>query len=76
MSWSKKAGMKCIGLNVNERAARNIAEHAVEEYIGFSGCDGFPTNNENSTKFWPENAPGDFVVQIETKKLFINFANR
>ena len=75
MSWSARAGAKCVGLNMNERSARNMAERAVEEYIDFSGCDGYPANNEGGTEFWPENAEGDFRVRIETKKVFINFAN-
>lgn len=75
MSWSKKAGVKCVGLNMNERSARCMAEHAVESYAEFSGCGGLPANNEDSTEFWPENDPEGFVVRIETKKLFVNFAN-
>lgn len=75
ISWSKKTGVKCIGLNMNERTARNAAEHAVENYINFSGCGGLPTNNETSTRFWAENDPEGFEVKIETKKIFINFAN-
>lgn len=75
ISWSKKTGVKCIGLNMNERTARNVAEHAVENYIDFSGCGGLPTNNENGTEFWAENDPDGFFVRIEAKKLYVNFAN-
>lgn len=75
ISWSKKTGAKCVGLNMNERTARNVAEHAVENYIDFLGCGGLPTNNKNNTEFWAENDPDGFRVHIETKKLFVNFAN-
>lgn len=75
MSWSKKAGAKCVGLNMNERSARNMAERAVEDYIDFSGCGGLPANNDDSTEFWAEEDPDEFCVRIETKKIFLNFTN-
>ena len=76
ISRSRKTGAKCVGLNMNERAARNAAERAVEDYIGFSGCGGDPICNEDGTEFWAENDPEGFFVHIETKKIFINFTNR
>jgi hypothetical protein len=75
MSWSKKAGAKCEGLNTSEGSACNLAEHAVEDYIIASGCGGLPANNADSTEFWAEEDPDGFRVRIETKKIFMNFAN-
>ena len=33
MSWSPRAGTKCVGLNMNQRSAENMAMHAVENFI-------------------------------------------
>ena len=33
MSWSPRAGMKLVGLNMNQRSAENMAMHAVENFI-------------------------------------------
>lgn len=74
-SWSPR-GAKCVGVNMNQRAAQNAALHAVEEYIQISGCDGAVGENEELTEFWPENARGEFRVRIDVLKLFLNFANR
>lgn len=75
MSWSKKAGAKCEGLNVNAGSAQNLAEHVVEDYISSSGCGGLPANNRDSTEFWAEEDPDGFRVRIEAKKVFLTFAN-
>jgi len=75
MSWSQRAGTRCVGLNMNQRVAEGMAERAVEGFINFSGCGGAVASDEGLTEFWAENDPDGFKVKIETKKLFVNFAN-
>ena len=76
MSWSPRAGMKCVGVNMNQSSAENMAMHAVESFIRFMGCEGAVAENDDHTEFWAENAPDKFKVRIDTVKVYLNFANR
>jgi len=75
MSWSPRAGIKCVGLNMNQRSAGNMAMHAVENFIQFAGCGGAVMENDDGTEFWAENAAADFKVKIGVVKVYLNFAN-
>ena len=76
MSWSPRAGTKCVGLNMNQRSAENMAMHAVENFIQISGCGGAVAENDGRTEFWAENAEKEFKVKIDVVKVYLNFANR
>ena len=32
MSWSPRAGTKCVGVNMNQHSAENLAMHAFEDF--------------------------------------------
>lgn len=74
MSWSPRAGTKCVGLNMNQHSAENMAMRAVENFIQFNGCGGAVAENDDRTEFWAENAPNEFNVRIDTAKVYLNFA--
>ena len=76
MSWSPRAGTKCIGLNMNQRSAENMAAHAVEDFIRFTGCGGAVMESDDHTEFWAENASDAFKVKIDVVKVYLNFSNR
>ena len=76
MSWSPRVGMKCVGLNMNQRSAENMAVRAVKDFIRFTGCGGAVAENDDHTEFCAENASKEFKVKIDVVKVYLNFANR
>lgn len=76
MSWSPRAGTKCVGVNMNRGSAENLAMHAVEDFIRFTGCGGAVAESDDHTEFWAENAANSFKVKIDVVKVYLNFANR
>ena len=75
MSWSPRAGTKCVGLNMNQRSAENMAMRAVENFIQFNVCGGAVAESDDRTEFWAENEPNEFDVRIDVVKVYLNFAN-